>query len=86
MNTLSIRPPFDTHKATVSLENAGLSNKQAEAVINLFLEVDATNSNTVATKGDIEKLESRLKSDMYRFIITVAGVQTAIIALVIALI
>lgn len=49
---------FDTHKFIRKLESAGFSSEQAEAVADAFK--DASGEAELATKRDLEKLESKL--------------------------
>jgi len=49
---------FDTHKFIRTLEAAGLSTQQAEAIADAFR--DATGEAELATKRDIEHLEARI--------------------------
>ena len=50
---------FDTHKFIRKLEAAGFDTKQAEAVAEAFK--DAQGEAEVATKRDIERLESQIR-------------------------
>ena len=50
---------FDTLRFTRTLEKAGLPTAQAEAISDAFK--DASGEAEIATKRDIEKLESNIK-------------------------
>ncbi len=53
--------PLDTHKAIKRLQNAGMNEKQAEEMVNLFGEMYG---NETATKSDLEVLHKDLKADL----------------------
>ena len=54
---------FDTHKFVRKLESSGLPTSQAEAIADAFK--DASGEAEVATKRDVEHLETRIdKLDM----------------------
>ncbi|MEH0690821.1 DUF1640 domain-containing protein [Vibrio cholerae] len=53
--------PLDTHKAIKRLQGAGMDEKQAEEMVNLFGEMYG---NETATKSDIEILHKDLKADL----------------------
>lgn len=53
--------PQDTHKAIKGLQQADIEAKQAEAMVNLFGEVDG---NETATKTDLKLLHEDLKTDL----------------------
>lgn len=53
--------PLDTHKAIKRLQSAGMNEKQAEEMVNLFGEMY---SNEAATKSDSEVLHKDLKADL----------------------
>jgi hypothetical protein len=55
---------FDTHKFIRRLEEAGFASAQAEAVAEAFRE--AQGEAEVATKRDIERLESKLEARFER--------------------
>ena len=52
---------FDTLKASDNLKAAGIEAKQAEAIVHTMA---GAFEDTVATKADLDKLESSVKTDM----------------------
>ena len=52
--------PFDTHRIVKELEEAGFSEKQAEAVVTA---VGAAISGNLATKADLDLLKAELKAE-----------------------
>ena len=52
---------FDTLKASDNLKAAGIEAKQAEAIVHTMA---GAFEDTVATKADLDKLESSVKADM----------------------
>ena len=52
---------FDTLKASDALKAAGIEAKQAEAIVHTMA---GAFEDTVATKADMDKLESSVKTDM----------------------
>ncbi|MCG8608365.1 hypothetical protein MJD09_25685 [bacterium] len=60
---------IDTLKAAVSLKEAGLNEEQAEAIV----EIIASSEESIATKADIELLDSRLTNKIYAIGISIAA-------------
>lgn len=81
MSTLVI----DTHRVTKILRDKGFTEEQAEGVLQAIGEVDLS---TIASKTDIAGLKTdmaNLKAEIFRFIVITAGVQIAILGLMMTL-
>ena len=58
---------FDTHKAVKSLIAAGkFKPEQAEVLVEIIQESKDADLSSMATKGDLIKLEARLREEMSR--------------------
>lgn len=71
---------IDTHLIVKELIDAGASEKQAEILVKRFVARDEVESlsNQLATKNDILKLESTVKSDINRLESEIKGINTNI--------
>lgn len=70
---------FDTHEAVKALSEAGLNERQAEAITATVR--DAVTEG-VATKADLAALEARLTWRIVTVAVAVAGVAIAVVKLV----
>ncbi len=75
---------FDTHKFIRELKSADFTEKQAEAVANAFRE--AQSESEIATKRDIERLESKMetrfaehKAESIKWMVSLAMAQMALL-------
>lgn len=71
---------FDTPKFTKTLEKAGVPSAQAEAIAEAFKEASA--EAEVATKRDVERLESKIaemKFDLLKWIVGLALAQFGVL-------
>lgn len=73
---------FNTLKYSKILEAVGISREQAEAHIQIIAEIV---EGELATKQDIERLESKLVQLEYRLIIKLGAVVGTIVTLAIAI-
>ncbi len=67
--------PFDTHKVAKTLAKAGFNEPQVEAQVEVLTEF----SSELATKKDLDLLESRLTTTMWKMqlatiVLTIGGV------------
>ena len=69
---------FDTHEAVKALSEAGLNERQAEAITATVRDAVAEG---VATKADLAALEARLTWHLVTVAVAVAGVAIAVIKL-----
>ena len=81
---------FDTLKFVQRLEKAGVSREHATAEAEALAEVFASPGQGIATKSDLEKLETRLESKMdameLRLIIKLGAFMVASVGTTVALI
>ena len=52
--------PFDTHAAVIALRNAGVDERQAEAIVNTVRDAAGADRGELATKADLAALETRM--------------------------
>lgn len=76
---------FDTHAYVKKLTGKGISEQQAETIVEMVKDVQEQNASTLATKGDIDglkaelrELELRLKLQIGTMIFALGGVLIAI--------
>ena len=83
---------FDTHQFVLRLKNAGMEERQAEAIVEAFQ--SAHGEAEVATKQDLREMELRqeiklaemqvrlaeVKSELIRWVVGAGFLQTALIA------
>ena len=60
---------IDTLKAAALLKEAGLKKEQAEAIVGVI----ASSEESIATKADLQLLESRLTNKIYAIGISIAA-------------
>ncbi len=52
---------FDTHEAVTRLKQAGVPEQQAEGIVTILRDLRELDRSDLATKADIERLESKLE-------------------------
>ncbi len=67
---------FDTHMSVRRLTEAGMDEKQAEAIV--YVQASAMSSN-LATKQDIQLAIEALKSELMKWMVSALFIQTTII-------
>ncbi len=74
---------FDTLKFARRLKKAGISEEQAEALSDAFREVQESQMEQLATKGDLRELEARIMGEirLNRWMLAVVIAVTVIPAL-----
>lgn len=78
MATLTV----DTHKFITQLKEAGVEEKQAEAIVNGIKEI---NLEHVVTKDDLRIAIAELKADLFKWLIPILLGQIAVFAAVVKL-
>jgi hypothetical protein len=74
MNTIT----FNTHQFVKKLQAEGLTEKQAEAIVEVVTDARASDKDSFATKHDIELLEQRMTIKVGLMIFALGGFLTAI--------
>lgn len=75
------RVTFDTYKVATLLQEKGFTKEQTEGLLAAVKEADVSQ---LATRQDLDLSNEKLKTEIFQFIITVAGAQTAAIAVIVA--
>ena len=68
--------PLDTHRLIRRMTQAGLSEPQAEVVMDVVSESHQTQFDTLATKADLAELRSELRGEMAELRGEMAGLRT----------
>ena len=71
--------PFDTHAAVIALRNAGVDERQAEAIVNTVRDAAGADRGELATKADLKAEIAGLRADMYRMAWIQGGAIVAIL-------
>lgn len=70
---------FDTHFFVKKLTKEGISEKQAEAIVEFVREIRETDLNTAVTKGDLRELELKLQAEITNVKVEIFNVKADII-------
>ena len=71
---------FDALQATETLERAGFDERQARAVAGVVREAVGADRDKLATKADLDKLETRLTVRLFGGLFAVASLNVAAMA------
>jgi hypothetical protein len=77
---------FDTLKFVQRLEKAGVAREHAMAEAEALAEAFASNTSALATKGDIERLESKIEAIELRLTIKLGAFMAASVGTTVALV
>ena len=69
---------FDTHLYIKRLRDKGVSEQQAEAIVEIIRDAKEQSLQDAATKADLRELELRLKLHIGSMIVALGGVLVAI--------
>lgn len=72
---------FDTHATIKALREAGLDERQAEAITEAIRSGHGDLVTNASLRAELAELENRLSNKMYTFGLAIAGVMIAILKL-----